>query len=67
MTIYCELSIDSKRKEKHQNVCHLLAISQNDKKSNQHIAGIYMNICTKYEVSIIMYVDRGANQRKVPK
>ena len=30
------------------------------------VAGVYLNIHTKYEVSIIMYVDRRAN-KKVPK
>ena len=31
------------------------------------MAGLYVNIHTKYEVSIIKYVGRRANQRKVPK
>ena len=34
------------------------------KKSNQHIAGVYLNIHTKYEVSIIMSVGRKANKKK---
>ena len=34
------------------------------KKSFQHIAGVYLNIHTKYEVSIIMYVGRRANKKK---
>ena len=63
MTIYSELSIDSVPKKS----CHLQAISQNDDKSNQHIAGVHMNIHTKYKVSTFMYVDRKANQIKVPK
>ena len=54
-------------KEKYQNTCHLKTIGQNNQKSNQHIVGISMNIHTKYEVSITIYVDRRANQRKVPK
>ena len=54
-------------KEKYQNDCHLKTISQNNQKSNQHIVGINVSISTKYEVSMIMYVGRRANQRKVPK
>ena len=37
------------------------------KKSNQNIAGAYVNIHTKYEASMIMYVGRRANQRKIAK
>ena len=37
-------------------------ISHNNQKSNQHITGAYENIHTKYEVSVAIYVDRGANQ-----
>ena len=37
------------------------------KKSYQHIAGANVNIHMKYEVSIIMFVSRRANQLKVPK
>ena len=37
------------------------------KKSNQHIAGVYVNIHTKYEVSMTRYVGRRANQIKVAK
>ena len=37
------------------------------KKSNQHIAGEHVNIHSKYEVSMIRYVGRRANQRKVAK
>ena len=55
-------------KEKYQNVCHLKTVSQNNqKKSNQHIVRINVNIHTKYEVSMSIYVARRANQRKVPK
>ena len=54
-------------KEKYQNDCHLKTISQNNQKSNQHIVGINVSICTKYEVSMTIYVGRRANQRKVPK
>ena len=63
MTIYNKLSIDSKPM-KSTKMCHLQATSHNDYKSNQHIAGVYLNIHTKYEVSIIMYVGRRANQKK---
>ena len=42
-------------KEKYQNSCHFKTISQNNKKSNQHILGINMNIHTKCEVSITIY------------
>ena len=52
--------------KKYQNGCHLKTISQNNQKSNQHILRININIHTKYEVSIAIYVDRRANQRKVP-
>ena len=44
----------------------LKTVSQNNQKSNQHILGINMNIHTKYEVSMTIYVGRRANQRKVP-
>ena len=54
-------------KQRYQNSCHLKTVSQNNQKSNQHIPGINMNIHTKYEVSITIYVGRRANQRKVPK
>ena len=37
------------------------------KKRNQRIAGPYVNIHTKYDVSMIMYVGRRANQRKIAK
>ena len=53
-------------KEKYQNGCHLKTVSQNNQKSNQHILGTDMNMHTKYEVSITIYVGRRANQRKVP-
>ena len=32
----------------------------------RHILGINMNIHTKYEISMTIYVGRRANQRKVP-
>ena len=53
--------------EKYQNGCHLKTISQNNQKSNQHIVGINVNVQTKYEVSMIIYAGRRANQRKIPK
>ena len=53
--------------EKYQNGSHLKTISQKNQKSNQHIAGAYVNIHTKYEVSMFMYAGRTANQWKVPK
>ena len=53
-------------KKKYQNSCHLKTIRQNNQKRNQHILGINMNIHTKYEVSMTIYVGRRANQRKVP-
>ena len=52
--------------EKYQNSCHLKTISQNNQKSNQHILGINMNIHTKYEISMTIYVGRRTNQRKEP-
>ena len=52
-------------KKKYQNSCHLKTISQNNQKSNKHILGINMNIHTKYEVSMTIYVGRRANQIKV--
>ena len=48
----------------YQNSCHLKTIRQNNQKSNQDILGINMNIQTKYEVSVTIYVGRRANQRK---
>ena len=42
-------------------------VTQNNPKSNQHIAEINVNIHKKYEVSMAMYVGRRANQRKIPK
>ena len=53
-------------KQKHQNSCNLKSISQNNQNNNQHILGININIHTKYEVSMTIYVGRRANQRKVP-
>ena len=55
-----------KKTKKYQNSCHLKTISQNNQKRNQHILGININIHTKYEVSMTIYVGRRANQRKVP-
>ena len=52
MTIYSELSIDSEPMKSTKMSCHLQATSQNDSKGNQHIAGVYVNIHTKYEVRI---------------
>ena len=54
-------------KEKHQNGCHLKTISQNNQKCNQHIVGVYVRIHNKYKVSVTIYVDGRANQRKIPK
>ena len=54
-------------KEKYQNGCHLKTVRQNNPKSNQHIAEINVNIHTKYEVSITIYVGRRVYQRKVTK
>ena len=53
-------------KAKYQNSCHLKTVSQHNQKDNQYILGINMNINTKYEVSMTIYVGRRANQRKVP-
>ena len=53
-------------KEKDQNSCHLKTVSQSNQTCNQHILGINVNIHTKYEVSVTIYVGRRANQRKVP-
>ena len=47
--------------EKYQNGCHLKTISQNNQKRNQHIEGINVNVDTKYEVSMIIYVGRRVN------
>ena len=49
-------------KEKYQNSCHLKTVSPNGKKCNQHILEINVNIHTKYEVSITIYVGKRANQ-----
>ena len=54
-------------KEKYQNGCHLKTIGQNNQKSNQRIVGINVNIHTKYEVSMTIYMGRRANQREVSK
>ena len=43
-------------KQKYQNSCHLKTISQNNQKRYQHILGINMNIHTKFEVSVTIYV-----------
>ena len=62
MTIYSELSIDSKpKKSTKMSVIYKLKVTMT-KKSNRHIAGAYVNIHTKYEVSMIMCVGRRANQ-----
>ena len=53
--------------EKYQNGCHLKTIHQNNQRSNQHIVGIIVNVHTKYEVSMTIYVGRRGNQRKIPK
>ena len=53
--------------EKYQNGCHLKTIHQNNQKSNQHIVGINVNVHTKYEVSMTIYVSRRGNQRKITK
>ena len=47
--------------EKYQNGCHLKTIGQNNQISNQHIVGINVNVHTKYEVSMTIYVGRRAN------
>ena len=47
--------------EKYQNGCHLKTIHQDNQTSNQHIAGINVNVQTKYEVSMTIYVGRRAN------
>ena len=52
-------------KGKYQNDCHLKTISQNSQKSNQHILGIKINIHSKYEVSIAIFVGRRANQSTI--
>ena len=53
--------------EKYQNACHLKTISQNNQKSSQLIVGINVNVYTKYEGSMTIYVGRRENQRKIPK
>ena len=42
--------------EKYQNVCHLKTTSQNNQKINQHVVGINVNVHTKYEFSMTIYV-----------
>ena len=67
MTVCSEISIDSKpKKSTKMSVIYQLLVRMT-KKCNQHIAGICVNIHTKYKVSMIKYVGRRANQRKVPK
>ena len=53
--------------EKYQNAYHLKTINQNTQKSSQLIVGINVNVYTKYEVSMTIYVGRRENQRKIPK
>ena len=53
-------------KQKYQNSCYLKTMTQNNQKRNQYIPEININIHTKYEISITIYVGRRANQRKVP-
>ena len=48
--------------EKYQKGCHLKTISQNNQKSNQHIICINVNLLTKYEVSMAIYVGRRAKE-----
>ena len=50
-----------------QNGCHLKTISQKNQTSIQQIVGINVNVHTKYEVSMAIYVGRRVNQRKIPK
>ena len=50
--------------EKYQNGCHLKTIRQNNQGSNQHLVGINVNVHTKYEVSMTIYVGRRGNQKK---
>ena len=54
-------------KEEYQNGSHLKTTRQNNQKCNQHIVGEYVHIHNKYKVSVIIYVDRRANQRKISK
>ena len=54
-------------KEKYQNGCHLKTISQNNQKCNQFTVSAHVHIHNKYKVSVTIYVDRRANQRKIPK
>ena len=61
MTIYSELSIDSKLK-KVPKCLSFTSYKSQCLKCNHHIAGAHVNIHTKYEVSMIMYVGRRANQ-----
>ena len=62
MTVYSELSIDSKpKKSTKMSVIYKLKVRMS-KNSNQFIAREYVNIHTKYKVSMIMYVGRTANQ-----
>ena len=53
--------------EKYQNGCHLKTMCQNNQNSNHHILRINVNVHTKYEVSMTIYVGRRANQRKILK
>ena len=69
MIIYGALSIDSKPK-KSTKMSVIYKLKSEWQKSNHHIAGVFVNIHTKYEVSMIGYVSKRANQWnqwKVPK
>ena len=44
-----------------QTGCHFKTIGQNYSKSNQYILGAYVDIHTKYKVSMTVYVGRRAN------
>ena len=62
MTNCSQLSIGNKpKKSTKMPVIYKLSVRMT-KKSNQHIAGVYVNVDIKYEVSIIMCVGRRANQ-----
>ena len=59
----CRFFVDRLARNVHFNT-NPIGFLLNQPKSNQDILGINMNIHTKYEVSVTIYVGRRANQRK---
>ena len=71
MAIYSELFIDSNHKKSTKmSVIYMLEVRMTKKVisiKQVHIAELSVNIHTKHEVSMTIYVGRRANQRKIPK